>query len=154
MANFIFCTYGEEGHLHMTLAVPKALKRAGMDYAEVASIRRHADWDSFAASRNGRLVLLTTQGGTRLDETMFTPGDTLLLGSESHGAPPEAHHLASLRVSIPQVEGTRSLNIAVAAGIGEHEPVIANQGILKVPDGAAVAIAEAALSSRSPARGK
>jgi len=99
----------------------KALKRAGMDYAEIASVSRHTDWDSFAASRAGRLVLLTTQGGTRLDETLFALDDTLLLGSESHGAPREAHDLATLRVRIPQVEGTRSLNIAVAAGIGLAE---------------------------------
>ena len=99
----------------------KALKRAGMDYAEIASVSRHPDWDSFVASRTGRLVLLTTQSGTRLDESPFAIDDTLLLGSESHGAPPEAHHLASLRVSIPQVEWTRSLNIAVAAGIGLAE---------------------------------
>src|SRR3712207_9512895 len=46
------------------------------------------------------------------------PGYTLLFGSESRGAPPEVHARADLRVRIPQVEGTRSLNLAVAAGIG------------------------------------
>ncbi len=99
----------------------KALRRAGMDYAEIANVTRHADWESFVASLTGRLVLLTTTGGTRLDEAIFDPGDTILLGSESSGVPQPAHELAGLRVRIAQVEGTRSLNIAVAAGIGLAE---------------------------------
>jgi tRNA (cytidine/uridine-2'-O-)-methyltransferase len=41
----------------------KALKRAGMDYAELAQVERHADWDSFAGTTTGQLVLLTTRGG-------------------------------------------------------------------------------------------
>lgn len=99
----------------------KALRRAGMDYAEIANVTRHGDWESFVASLAGRLVLLTTKGGTRLDEARFESDDTLLLGSESKGAPQSAHELADLRVRIAQVEGTRSLNIAVAAGIGLAE---------------------------------
>lgn len=99
----------------------KALRRAGMDYAEIANVTRHSDWDSFASSLTGRLILLTTQGGTRLDEASFDSSDVLLLGSESRGAPPSAHELAKLRVRIAQVQGTRSLNIAVAAGIGLAE---------------------------------
>src|SRR3712207_8604845 len=39
------------------------------------------------------------------------PGDTLLFGSESRGAPAEVHARADVRVRIPQVEGTRSLNL-------------------------------------------
>lgn len=99
----------------------KALKRAAMDYAEIANVTRHADWAAFEGALAGRLVLLTTQGGTRLDEALFEAGDTLLLGSESRGAPEEVHKRADLQVRIPQVAGTRSLNIAVAAGIGLAE---------------------------------
>lgn len=99
----------------------KALKRAGMDYAEIASVTRHADWAAFESGIEGRLVLLTTQGGTRIDQAVFAPGDILLLGSESAGAPPHVHKRADLRVRIPQVADTRSLNIAVAAGIALGE---------------------------------
>ncbi|HWH18673.1 MAG TPA: TrmH family RNA methyltransferase, partial [Allosphingosinicella sp.] len=99
----------------------RALKRAGMDYAAIASVTRHSGWQSFEVGAEGRIVLLTTRGGTRLDEACFEAGDTLLLGSESAGAPPEVHERAGLRVRIPQAEGTRSLNIAVAAGIGLAE---------------------------------
>ena len=99
----------------------RALKRAGMDYAEIARVRRHADWAGFEQSLAGRLVLLTTRGDTRLDRAVFEPGDVLLLGSESAGAPAHVHARADLRVRIPQSEGTRSLNIAVAAGIALAE---------------------------------
>ncbi len=99
----------------------RALKRAGMDYAAIARVRRHSDWDAFERSLKGRLVLLTTAGDARLDEAAFETGDVLLLGSESGGVPASVHARADLRFRIPQVEGTRSLNIAVAAGIALAE---------------------------------
>lgn len=101
----------------------RALKRAGMDYAELANVTRHADWAAFEAALTGRLVLFTTQGAVRLPEARFEAGDVLLFGSESVGVPEGVHGRAELRVRIPQVEGTRSLNLAVAAGIGVSEAV-------------------------------
>jgi tRNA (cytidine/uridine-2'-O-)-methyltransferase len=99
----------------------RALKRAGMDYAELANVTRHADWAAFEAQLVGRLVLFTTAGAVRLPEARFESGDVLLFGSESGGVPDEVHDRAELRVRIPQVEGARSLNLAVAAGIGVAE---------------------------------
>ena len=99
----------------------RALKRAGMDYAEIANVTRHDSWAAFEAGLGGRLVLLTTAGAARLDETVFESGDVLLLGSESAGVPGPVHARADLRVRIPQAPQTRSLNIAVAAGIGLAE---------------------------------
>lgn len=102
----------------------KALKRAGMDYAEIANVTRHESWAAFEARLEGRLILFTTAAGAvRLPEARFEPGDTLLFGSESRGAPEEAHERADLRVCIPQAAGTRSLNLAVAAGIGVAEAI-------------------------------
>ena len=106
----------------------KALKRAGMDYAEIARISRHIDWDRFAATLKGRLVLLTSRGDTRIDEARFEADDTLLLGSESAGVPQSIHQRAELRIGIPQARGTRSLNIAVAAGIGLAEALRQTKG--------------------------
>jgi tRNA (cytidine/uridine-2'-O-)-methyltransferase len=99
----------------------RALKRAGMDYAEIASVTRHADWAAFQMELEGRLALFTTAGAVPLPRARFEANDTLLFGSESRGAPQDVHERADLRVRIPQVEGTRSLNIAVAAGIGLAE---------------------------------
>lgn len=99
----------------------RALKRAGMDYAERAAVTRHSGWAAFVAGLPGRLVLFTTAGSVRLPEAQFEPADTLLFGSESGGAPDAVHARADLRVRIPQAPGTRSLNLAVAAGIGLAE---------------------------------
>ena len=99
----------------------RALKRAGMDYAEIANVTRHADWQRFETGPRGRIALLTTAGDTSLEAARFEAGDVLLVGSESRGAPDEVHRAAALRIRIPQIAGTRSLNIAVAAGIGLAE---------------------------------
>jgi tRNA (cytidine/uridine-2'-O-)-methyltransferase len=99
----------------------RALKRAGMDYAELAAVTRHASWDDFQGALRGRLVLFTTKSASPLPEATFEAGDTLLFGSESTGAPSFVHDRAELRLRIPQAAGTRSLNLAVSAGIGVAE---------------------------------
>ena len=100
----------------------RALKRAGMDYAAMAEVKRHANWAAFEAQVRGRLILFTTAGDALpLPHATFQPTDTLLFGSESRGVTREVHARADLRVRIPQVDGTRSLNLAVAAGIGMAE---------------------------------
>ena len=106
----------------------KALKRAGMDYVELAEVRRHADWAAFEAQVEGRLVLFTTAGACRIDQAAFLMTDVLLLGRESAGVPPHVHDRADLRVRIPQAAGTRSLNIAVAAGIALAEALRQTNG--------------------------
>jgi tRNA (cytidine/uridine-2'-O-)-methyltransferase len=100
----------------------RSLKRAGMDYVAMTEVTRHPDWVAFEAVLAGRFVLFTTAAdAVHLPDARFEPSDTLLFGSESRGAPAEVHARAELRVRIPQVEGTRSLNLAVAAGIGLAE---------------------------------
>jgi tRNA (cytidine/uridine-2'-O-)-methyltransferase len=99
----------------------RSLKRAGMDYADIATVNRHESWERFEAQRGSRLVLFTTAGDTMLPEAAFEANDILLFGSESKGAPPAVHAAAALRVRIPQAAGTRSLNLAVAGGIGLAE---------------------------------
>src|SRR5947209_643424 len=86
----------------------RALKRAGMDYAQIASVARHESWASFDARRDGRLVLFTTAGDAALPEARFEPADILLFGSESRGVPADVHAHAALRIRIPQAAGTRS----------------------------------------------
>jgi tRNA (cytidine/uridine-2'-O-)-methyltransferase len=95
----------------------RQLKRAALDYADWANMTRHRDWGAFIARLPGRLVLLTTHGDTLHHDAVYHPDDTLLLGRESAGAPDFIHAAATLRVRIAQVRPTRSLNVAVAAGI-------------------------------------
>ena len=106
----------------------KALARSGMDYAHVVDVRRHADWDAFERQIGGRIVLLTTRGGVRLDSAEFRPDDVLLMGSEGSGVPDSVHARADVQVRIPLAAGMRSLNVAVAAGIALAEALRQTQG--------------------------
>ncbi|GAA3251360.1 hypothetical protein GCM10020258_07080 [Sphingomonas yabuuchiae] len=60
----------------------RALARSAMDYAAMAEVMRHADWDAFRAATRGRIVLATTLGAIPLPEMVFHPDDVILLGSE------------------------------------------------------------------------
>ncbi len=99
------------------------LRRAGMDYLERATLTRHTSFEDFRAATagEGRLVLLTTSGATDLHDFVFEPGDTLLFGRESEGAPPRVHEAADARIVIPMAAGMRSLNLAVSAAIATAE---------------------------------
>ena len=100
----------------------RAMKRAALDYGPLSHMVRHADWAAFQRDRGpGRLVLMTTRGAEPLDRFRFEPGDTLLFGSESSGAPEHVHAAADGRVVIPIRAETRSLNLSVSAGIALWE---------------------------------
>ena len=98
-----------------------AVRRQVMDYGDKADVVRHASWEKFHKTRTGRLIAMTTKGATSLWDFAFRPGDVLLMGQESAGLPDDVHAVADARVVIPMAEGTRSLNIAVAAGIAAAE---------------------------------
>jgi tRNA (cytidine/uridine-2'-O-)-methyltransferase len=96
----------------------KRIRRAAMDYVDLARLQRHASWEAFRRDRTpGRLVLLTTAGATTLTEARFRADDVLLVGRESAGVPAEVHDAADLRVRVPMQKGARSLNVALAAAM-------------------------------------
>ncbi|MEM1300013.1 MAG: TrmH family RNA methyltransferase [Pseudomonadota bacterium] len=98
-----------------------AVRRQVLDYGDKAEVVRRDSWEAFQAARTGRLVAMTTRGAVPLWDFHFQPGDVLLMGRESAGLPDHVHAAADARVVIPMAEGTRSLNIAVAAGIAAGE---------------------------------
>lgn len=102
----------------------KNLKRAGMDYLEMAALRRHVDFESFDAWRRGegrRLILLSTKAIMPFGRFDFSPSDVLLLGRESSGVPQAVHDGADARLLIPIRPGARSLNLSVSAAIAVSE---------------------------------
>jgi tRNA (cytidine/uridine-2'-O-)-methyltransferase len=102
----------------------KSLRRAALDYGELADAKRHDSWEKFLSAPErgaGRLVLLTTKGAQRFDQFAFQPGDTLLLGQESAGVPQAVHARADARVFIPISSRARSMNVVVAAAIALAE---------------------------------
>ncbi|MEM7692855.1 MAG: tRNA (cytidine(34)-2'-O)-methyltransferase [Pseudomonadota bacterium] len=93
----------------------RAVRRAGLDYLESATIERHLTFHAFRAAQR-RIILFTTAGAVPLQDAPFRPGDTLLFGRETAGVPPQVHDAVDLRVKIPIVG--RSLNLASAVAIG------------------------------------
>jgi tRNA (cytidine/uridine-2'-O-)-methyltransferase len=95
----------------------RRLKRAGMDYLDLADLARHASWKGFLAARTGRLVLLTTKAPLPYHRFAFRANDILLLGRESAGVPDAVHETVDARLRIPLRPGMRSLNVALAAAM-------------------------------------
>ena len=94
------------------------LKRAGMDYLEMATLTRHIDWEAFAITlTNRRLVIASTKAAQNYTGFQFTGTDTLLFGRESAGLPEHIHQLANAAILIPMRQGTRSLNLAVSVAM-------------------------------------
>ena len=110
----------------------KALKRAVMDYGNLAQVTRVDSADSFfadAEKSRERVVLFTTRGATALTEFRFQPTDRLLFGRESAGVPDDVHDRCDARVVIPLIEGARSINVATAAAVGLFEALRQTGGV-------------------------
>ena len=96
----------------------KALRRAAMDYGELATPAIHDSWTQFQASLGDqRLVLLTTTADQSIWDFEFSEADVILMGRESAGAPDAVHQTAHARLSIPLAKAARSLNVHVAAAV-------------------------------------
>lgn len=98
----------------------KSLRRAGMDYVELAQLRRHENWDAFCewqAREQRRLVLFTTKAEMAYTEFEFASGDCLLFGRESGGVPGEVADHCDHRLTIPMRGDARSLNLAVSVAM-------------------------------------
>ena len=100
----------------------RLLRRAGLDYHEWATVRRHASWDALLAAERppaDRLFALTTRGAVRLDRVAWQAGDWLVFGCETSGLPDDLRDRfpAAQRVRLPMRAGQRSLNLSNAVAV-------------------------------------
>lgn len=100
------------------------LRRAGMDYAELADVRVHDNWEACLAELgNARMFALTTKGATRHDNPRYLAGDAFVFGPESRGLPETI--LAGLpgecRIRLPMMPGCRSLNLSNSVAVVAYE---------------------------------
>lgn len=109
--------------LGFDLEEPK-LRRAGLDYHDLARVTVHPDLESAWRLLTGRRVLaFTTSAQTLYTEVAFRVGDVLVFGPESVGLPSAVANSpqVSERVHIPMVPGRRSLNLANSAAVATFE---------------------------------
>jgi tRNA (cytidine/uridine-2'-O-)-methyltransferase len=101
-----------------------AMKRAGLDYAELSRLVVHADLaHAWAAVGEARVFAFTSRGTVLHTEVSYGPGDVLLFGPEPTGLPAEvlADRRVTAQVRIPMLPGVRSLNLANAAAVAAYE---------------------------------
>ena len=96
------------------------LRRAGLDYHDMARVRVHADLDACLAELGGARVFAIETAGSRLHtEEAFQAGDAFLFGRETVGLPaPVLERFPAGRVlRLPMVPGNRSLNLSNAVAV-------------------------------------
>ena len=125
---------GVEAHIIEPAGFPtsdRAFRRAGMDYLDRVTLRRHVSWPAFEAWRQAerlRLTLLTTAAATSYLDHAYRPDDILIFGRESSGVPETVHRTADARLLIPMRPGLRSINVAMAAAMALGEAMRQTNG--------------------------
>lgn len=98
----------------------KAVRRSGMDYAELADVKTWPSFEACIAQVNPRRwFAVSTRSSVRYDAVQYVGGDAFVFGPETRGLPqalidrcPAEH-----RIRIPMRPGNRSLNLSNAAAV-------------------------------------
>lgn len=109
--------------LGFDLSEPK-LKRAGLDYHDLANMTVHPDLESAVQAWGGaRIFAFTTHATSSYADISYAPDDVLLFGPEPTGLPDDvlAHPAITDQVRIPMLPSRRSLNLTNAASIAIYE---------------------------------
>ena len=109
----------------------RSVRRAGLDYHELADVRRHPDLASCLASPGvaaadgtpPRWFALTTRGETAYDRTGYRDGDVFVFGPETRGLPAAVLDACppGQRLRLPMRPGQRSLNLSNAVAVAVFE---------------------------------
>ncbi|MES9905982.1 MAG: tRNA (uridine(34)/cytosine(34)/5-carboxymethylaminomethyluridine(34)-2'-O)-methyltransferase TrmL [Sedimenticola sp.] len=102
----------------------KQLRRAGLDYHDLASVREHQTLEEATEGvALERIFACSTRGLCNYAEATYQAGDFLLFGPETRGLPQAL--LESLppqqRIRIPMQSGNRSLNLSNAVAVVLYE---------------------------------
>lgn len=93
--------------------------RGGLDYHELATVTVHPDLDTAAAALPGTWWGFSAHATTRFTDAPIDRGDVLVFGAERAGLTDTARDRigADHLLTIPMVEGSRSLNLANAVAV-------------------------------------
>jgi tRNA (cytidine/uridine-2'-O-)-methyltransferase len=100
------------------------VKRAGLDYHELASVKTYADWPAFRAqNRSMRIWTFSTRGSKRHDQAGFENNDGLLFGPETRGLPESIIQELGTEncLRLPMIDASRSLNLSNTVAVGLYE---------------------------------
>ena len=100
------------------------LKRAGLDYHDLAVMTEHTDLQTaYAALQPRRIFAFTGDGDTTHTDIDYRDDDVLLFGRESTGLDDHVKHdpRITARVRIPMLPQRRSLNLANSVTVAIYE---------------------------------
>lgn len=102
----------------------RQLRRAGLDYHELASVKTHKDWPACRASLGARRSFAFTTRAARLyTEVAYAVDDVLVFGAETRGLPAPLLEEFPLenRLKLPMRPGNRSINLSNAVAVAVFE---------------------------------
>ena len=127
--NIIRLCANNGSHLHLIEPLgfdleEKKLRRAGLDYADLARVTRHKNYDDFLVAMAGkRIMACTTKGSRPHTKIAFAEDDVLLFGPETRGLPMDIINATPLeqRLRRPMTANSRSLNLSNSVAIISYE---------------------------------
>ncbi len=102
----------------------KRLRRAGLDYQEITSVKQHNNYQNFIdTERPDRLFALTTKGAFPHSTVSYQANDYLLFGPETRGLPGSILDTLPVqqRLRIPMQVNSRSMNLSNAVSVVVYE---------------------------------
>jgi tRNA (cytidine/uridine-2'-O-)-methyltransferase len=100
------------------------LRRAGLDYRDLAVVRRHGSWGALLECfPQSRVLAFSTRGRVRFDTVEYGDNDLLLFGPETRGLPQELLDTIPecQRLCLPMRPDNRSLNLSNSVAIAVFE---------------------------------
>lgn len=98
------------------------IRRAGLDYHDLASVSMYEDWNKFKDKINLKNVgYLSTKGKKNIWDVELKKFSHLIFGPESVGLPEEIIENNRNIITIPMSSESRSINLANAVSIVAYE---------------------------------
>lgn len=102
----------------------KKVRRAGLDYGELAHVQIHPNLDSYINKlRPERIFPCTTKGSQRHSDIRYSINDALLFGPETRGLPERVRQRFPTEqwLRIPMLPESRSINLSNSVAIILYE---------------------------------
>ncbi len=102
----------------------RQLKRAGLDYHDLASVKVHPDWAACRGWFTGRrMFAFTTKATTSYAAVRFREDDVFVFGPETAGLSERtlAEFHPDTRLRLPMRPGNRSLNVSNTVAVVVYE---------------------------------
>jgi tRNA (cytidine/uridine-2'-O-)-methyltransferase len=101
----------------------RAVRRAGLDYWHLVTVRHHESFQAFLAGRDAReVILFSSKAVVPFTQIAYPPSASLVFGNETDGLSEAliATHEGPV-VRIPTLHEARCLNLSNAVAVGAYE---------------------------------